>query len=124
MIRFFIEAYRHPTDTIKSNSLSHQNAVTLGSARVRLLVGQDGRVLNREVIESNGHMWRLIGASISKLEFTPRKAAGDGPWNVEVYFSANWPDPTHVPLGKDSKPIIKPDGEIALTILSVTPTKS
>jgi hypothetical protein len=124
MIQFFRDSYTHPNDPIAVNTFSQQNAFTLGYARVKVLVGLDGRISKHERIESNGHMWRLIQSSIYKLEFRPNDVAGPGPWSVEIYFSTRPPDPTHIPQGKDSIPFLKSEGEINLIILSVIPTKS
>ncbi|WP_285608099.1 hypothetical protein [Geothrix edaphica] len=121
MIYFFRDSYTHPNDPIAVNTFSQQSAFTLGYARVKISVGLDGRISKSELIESNGHMWRLIGRSIYKLEFRPNDATEPGPWDVEIYFSARQPDPSHAPQGKDSSPFLKTEGEIGLTILSVTP---
>ncbi|WP_257307555.1 hypothetical protein [Geothrix campi] len=121
LLLFFRETYRHPNDEFTSNPLSRLNASAIGTAHVKLLITDDGRIKQRDVVESNGHMWNLIKSSIYKIEFDWKDINPSGSWVVELYFSSKSLDLNTDPQQAHAKRTGKTDGEITVTILSATP---
>ncbi|WP_285578117.1 hypothetical protein [Geothrix limicola] len=121
LLHFLKDTYEPQDGTLSANSLSRQNAITLGWAQIKLLVGNDGRILNRELMSCDGRMWSLIRSSLFRIEFEATSKATSGPWNVEIYFSSSEIDINSEASNRKSTYFLRTDGAIKVNILNVIP---